>query len=31
VTVDIVLDQDQYLRDESMPVKVRITNRSAAH
>ena len=28
VTVDIVLDQDQYLRDESMPVKVRITNRS---
>ena len=28
VTVDIVLDQQQYLRDESMPVKVRITNRS---
>jgi hypothetical protein len=28
VTVDIVLDQEQYLRDESMPVKVRITNRS---
>src|SRR5688572_19522305 len=28
VTVDIVLDQEQYLRDESLPVKVRITNRS---
>src|SRR6185503_19281969 len=28
VTVDIMLEQDQYLRDESMPVKVRITNRS---
>ena len=28
VTVDIMLDQEQYLRDESMPVKVRITNRS---
>ena len=28
VTVDITLDQDQYLRDESLPVKVRITNRS---
>lgn len=28
VTVDILLDQEQYLRDESMPVKVRITNRS---
>jgi len=28
VTVDITLDQEQYLRDESMPVKVRITNRS---
>src|SRR4030095_17016010 len=28
VTVEVVLDQDQYLRDESLPVKVRITNRS---
>ena len=28
VTVDIMLDQDQYLSDESLPVKVRITNRS---
>ena len=28
VTVDIVLEQEQYLRDESLPVKVRITNRS---
>ena len=28
VTVDIMLDQEQYLSDESMPVKVRITNRS---
>ena len=28
VTVDITLDQEQYLRDESLPVKVRITNRS---
>lgn len=28
VTVDLVLEQDQYLRDESLPVKVRITNRS---
>jgi hypothetical protein len=28
VTVDLVLDQEQYLRDESLPVKVRITNRS---
>jgi hypothetical protein len=28
VTVDIMLDQEQYLRDESLPVKVRITNRS---
>lgn len=28
VTVELVLDQDQYLRDESIPVKLRITNRS---
>jgi hypothetical protein len=28
VTVDIMLDQEHYLRDESLPVKVRITNRS---
>jgi hypothetical protein len=28
VTVDLVLDQEQFLRDESLPVKVRITNRS---
>jgi len=28
VTVDLVLDQEQFLRDESVPVKVRITNRS---
>ena len=28
VSVDVVLDQDQYLRDEPMPVKVKITNRS---
>jgi hypothetical protein len=28
VTVEVVLDQEQYLRDEAIPVKVRITNRS---
>lgn len=28
VTVEIVTDQAQFLRDESLPVKVRITNRS---
>src|SRR5687767_12820057 len=28
VSVDILLDQEQYLRDELLPVKVRITNRS---
>jgi hypothetical protein len=28
VTVEVVLDQEEFLRDESLPVKVRITNRS---
>jgi hypothetical protein len=28
VLVEVVLDQERYLRDESLPVKVRITNRS---
>jgi hypothetical protein len=28
ITVELVLDQDQFLRDESLPVKVRVTNRS---
>jgi len=28
ISVEIVLDQDQYLRDESLPVKVRVTNHS---
>jgi hypothetical protein len=28
VSLDVILDQEQYLRDESLPVKVRITNRS---
>jgi hypothetical protein len=28
VSVEILLDQEQYLKDESLPVKVRITNRS---
>src|SRR5438874_720272 len=28
VSVEIVLDQEQFLKDESMPLKVRITNRS---
>jgi hypothetical protein len=28
VTVEVVLGQEQFLRDESLPVKVRITNRS---
>ncbi len=28
VAVEVVLDQDQFLQDESLPVKVRISNRS---
>lgn len=28
VSVDVLLDQEQFLRDESLPVKVRISNRS---
>src|SRR5438876_2429594 len=28
VSVELVLDQEQFLLDESLPVKVRITNRS---
>ena len=28
VTVEVVLDQEQFLRDESLPVEVRVTNRS---
>lgn len=28
VTVEILLDQEQYLQDESIPVKVRVVNRS---
>src|SRR5213593_3488237 len=28
VLVEVVLDQERYLRDESLPLKVRITNRS---
>jgi len=28
LSVEIVVDQEQFLRDESLPVKVRITNRS---
>lgn len=28
LNVEIVVDQDQFLRDESVPVKVRVTNRS---
>src|SRR5437773_4950019 len=28
LSVEIVLDQEQFLKDESMPIKVRITNRS---
>lgn len=28
ISVELLLDQDQYLRDESLPVKVRVTNRS---
>src|SRR5437764_12327824 len=28
VTVELVLDQEQFLLNESLPVKVRITNRS---
>src|SRR5438034_11774372 len=26
ITVEVVLDQDQFLRDEPLPVKVRVTN-----
>jgi hypothetical protein len=28
ISVEVILDQERYLRDESLPVKVRITNRS---
>ena len=28
VTVELLLEQDQFLRDESMPIKVRVVNRS---
>jgi hypothetical protein len=28
ISVEILLDQEQFLRDESLPVKVRVTNRS---
>ena len=28
MSIEIVLDQEQFLKDESMPIKVRITNRS---
>jgi hypothetical protein len=28
VTVEVLLDQEQFLRDESLPVKVRVVNRS---
>ena len=28
VTVEVALDQEQFLRDESLPIKLRITNRS---
>jgi len=28
LTVEVVLDQDEFLRDEPLPVKVRVTNRS---
>ena len=28
VTVEVMLDQEQYLQDESMPIKVRVVNRS---
>ena len=28
VTVEVLLEQQQFLRDESVPVKVRVTNRS---
>jgi len=28
ISVELALDQDQFLRDESLPVKVKITNRS---
>jgi hypothetical protein len=28
VTVEVVLEQDQFLRDESLPIRVRISNRS---
>jgi hypothetical protein len=28
ISVEVLLDQEQYLRDESLPVKVRVTNRA---
>ena len=28
VSIEVLLDQDQFLRDESLPLKVRVTNRS---
>src|ERR1051325_8401008 len=28
ITVDLVMDQEQFLRDESLPVKLQISNRS---
>src|SRR4026208_420724 len=28
VSIELVVDQDQFLRDENLPVKVRIVNRS---
>ena len=28
LAVEVVVDRDQFLRDESLPVKVRVTNRS---
>src|SRR5690349_7268742 len=28
ISVELLLDQDQFLRDENLPVKVRIINRS---
>src|SRR2546425_2018439 len=28
ISIEVLIDQDQFLRDESLPVKVRITNRA---
>src|SRR5215475_12748404 len=28
ITVEVLLDQEQFLRDESLPIKVRVINRS---